>query len=151
AAGHFVLQRMRQRMTSTAVKAVPLSVVDKEPRPASAVTFENAAMTYGVGDPPSKYIIADLTLDICEGELFVMVSPSGSGKSSRLKLIAGTQFPCEGQVLVAGDKRIQGPDRSRGMVFQSMETPLFNWLNVARNVEFGLKMSGVARRERQST
>lgn len=98
----------------------------------------------------SELILADLSLTIPEGEFFVLVGPSGSGKSTLLKLVAGTAFPTEGRVS-AMSKAITGPDRQRGMVFQSVEGPLFDWLTVMENVGFGPRMAGASRADQLAT
>lgn len=125
---------------------------------ASAATNEGATilqmrqvgMGYGVSPAPAQYILADLNLDVPQGEFFVLVGPSGSGKSTLLKLIAGTAFPNAGTVSFEG-QRIAGPDRKRGMVFQSVEGPLFDWLTVEQNIGFGLMIAKAPRPQYQET
>jgi NitT/TauT family transport system ATP-binding protein len=79
------------------------------------------------------------------GEFRVLLGPSGCGKSTILRLIAGLDRPDTGQVLVNG-KPVTGPGRDRGMVFQKYTS--FPWLTVRQNVEYGLKINGVAQAER---
>jgi NitT/TauT family transport system ATP-binding protein len=90
----------------------------------------------------SEPILADLSIDIAEGEFFVLVGPSGSGKSTLLKLVAGTAFASAGRVTTEGGRPVEGPSRRRGMVFQSVDGPLFEWLTVAQNIAFGPRMAG---------
>jgi NitT/TauT family transport system ATP-binding protein len=75
----------------------------------------------------------------------VIVGPSGCGKSSLLYLIAGLNEPSSG-ICKIGDQTIHGPGKDRGMVFQTYT--LFPWLNVLKNIEFGLKLRGIAAAER---
>ena len=90
----------------------------------------------------------DVSFSVEEGEFVVIVGPSGCGKSSLLNILGGLDEASEGSVYVAGEK-ISGPGKDRGMVFQGYS--LFPWLTVQKNVEFGLKMSGVPQKERSET
>lgn len=82
------------------------------------------------------------------GEFRVLLGPSGCGKSTILRLIAGLDHPDTGEVLVNG-KRVTGPGRDRGMVFQKYTS--FPWLTVAQNIEYGMKINGVEQNERRRT
>jgi NitT/TauT family transport system ATP-binding protein len=81
------------------------------------------------------------------GEIVVLLGPSGCGKSTILKCIAGLLAPTAGQIL-AGGRAVVGVGRDRGMVFQQYTS--FGWLTVRENVEYGLRIAGVGRRERAS-
>ncbi|GIR50983.1 MAG: hypothetical protein CM15mP60_0440 [Alphaproteobacteria bacterium] len=61
-------------------------------------------------------------------------------------MIAGFLNPTSGD-LTLGGVDIDGPGAERGMVFQ--QGALFEWLTVARNVDFGLRMSGAPEEERR--
>jgi NitT/TauT family transport system ATP-binding protein len=80
------------------------------------------------------------------GEFVVVVGPSGCGKSTLLNVAAGMIRADAGAVTLDG-RTTDGPGPDRAMVFQ--EHGLFPWLTAAQNVEFGLKMAGVSKRERQ--
>jgi len=88
-----------------------------------------------------------ISLQVGPGEFVCIVGPSGCGKSTLLHLIAGLHPPTSGQVLVDG-KPIQGPGTDRILIFQ--ELGLFPWLTVGQNVEFGMKMKGIAKAEREA-
>jgi NitT/TauT family transport system ATP-binding protein len=85
-------------------------------------------------------------LDVAQSEFVTIVGPSGCGKSTMLNLIAGLLEPTAGDVLVNG-ARVVGPGPDRGVIFQ--QYALFPWLNALQNVEFGLQLQGVKRRERR--
>jgi NitT/TauT family transport system ATP-binding protein len=87
-----------------------------------------------------------ISLDVEEKEFSVIVGPSGCGKSSLLRLVAGLIEPSAGTISLDG-KLVTRPGRDRGMVFQSYT--LFPWLTVEDNVEFGLKLRGMAAEERK--
>ena len=69
--------------------------------------------------------------------MLTVLGPSGCGKTTLLNIAAGFIRPTSGQIIL-GDKEINGPGVDRGMVFQ--QGALFEWLTVAENVNFGLRM-----------
>src|SRR5439155_23612892 len=79
------------------------------------------------------------------GEIVVFLGPSGCGKSTILKAVAGLLPPTRGAVLVDGTS-VSGVGRDRGMVFQAYTS--FAWMTVQQNVEYGLRLQGVTRAER---
>ncbi|WP_062305377.1 ABC transporter ATP-binding protein [Demequina subtropica] len=94
--------------------------------------------------------VADLDLDIAEGEFFSMLGPSGSGKTTVLRIIAGFEQPTSGSVALFGrDVTALAPfARPVNTVFQ--DYALFPHLSVIANVEYGLRVAGVARKERRA-
>lgn len=91
----------------------------------------------------------DLELEIENGEFFSLLGPSGCGKTTLLRLIAGLDSPDEGKVLLNGrDITNLSPDKRRiGLVFQNYA--LFPHLNVAENIEYGLKLGKRSSKERK--
>ncbi|MFG1855654.1 ABC transporter ATP-binding protein [Actinomadura geliboluensis] len=89
-----------------------------------------------------------VSLDIADGEFVTVVGPSGCGKSTLLNLAAGLLEPGAGTVEVDG-RRVKGPGPERGVIFQ--QYALFPWMSTRKNVEFGLKIAGVAKKERRAT
>ncbi|HKN16361.1 MAG TPA: ABC transporter ATP-binding protein [Candidatus Sulfotelmatobacter sp.] len=87
-----------------------------------------------------------INLEVKAGEFLCIVGPSGCGKSTLLHLIAGLHQQTSGQVLVDG-KPVQGPGTDRILIFQ--ELGLFPWLTVGDNVQFGMKMKGIGKAERE--
>lgn len=100
----------------------------------------------GAGNPVAALGPIDLTLH--KGEFLCVVGPSGCGKSTLLNLVAGLDKPDSGTVLVDGQPS-EGPGPDRVLLFQ--ELALFPWLSVIKNVEFGLNMMGVNKRQRRQT
>src|SRR5206468_1705928 len=88
----------------------------------------------------------NINLQVRAGEFVCIVGPSGCGKSTLLHLIAGLHSQTSGEILVDG-KPVQGPGTDRILVFQ--EHGLFPWLTVGENVEFGMKMKGMPKAERE--
>src|SRR6059036_2272959 len=89
-----------------------------------------------------------ISLEVDENEFSVIVGPSGCGKSSLLRLVAGLIQPTAGAIYLDG-KLVTKPGKDRGMVFQSYT--LFPWLTVQDNLEFGLKLGGMAAEERAAS
>lgn len=94
--------------------------------------------------------VRDVSFDVYDkpdaGEIIVFLGPSGCGKSTILKAVAGLLPPTEGEVLVDG-KAVNDVGPDRGMVFQAYTS--FGWLTVRQNVEYGLKLRGMAKAERR--
>ena len=79
------------------------------------------------------------------GEFVCLLGPSGCGKSTLLSIIAGLETPTSGAVFADG-RKVRGPGTDRVLLFQ--EAALFPWLDVRRNVEFGLRQQGMPAKER---
>ena len=95
----------------------------------------------------SVYVLEDINLEIKQGEFVCLVGPSGCGKTTLMNIVAGLEKADSGEVWANGRKvNHAGPDRV--VIFQ--EAALFPWLNVIKNVEFGLKLKGVSSRERRN-
>jgi spermidine/putrescine transport system ATP-binding protein len=91
-----------------------------------------------------------VSIDIREGEFFTIVGPSGSGKSTLVRLLAGLDAPTAGTLHLRGRDITQMPANQRptAMVFQSLA--LFDHRSVGQNIEFAMKMKGVARDARRA-
>jgi NitT/TauT family transport system ATP-binding protein len=81
-------------------------------------------------------VIEDVSISIDEGELIVFLGPSGCGKTTLMRIVGGLETATRGRVVIGGQP-VTGPDRQKGMVFQSYSS--FPWLNVIDNIRFGLK------------
>ncbi len=93
--------------------------------------------------------VAGVDLQIERGEFFTLLGPSGSGKTTTLRMIAGFEAPTEGTIELAGrDMSGVAPyDRPVNTVFQ--DYALFPHMSVGENVEYGLRVGGVGRAERE--
>ena len=91
--------------------------------------------------------VRDFSLDIQLGEFFCLLGTSGCGKTTVLNMVAGFETVSSGDIRVAG-KPIAGPAADRGVVFQGDDS-LYGWLSALGNIEFGLRMRGVPRAERE--
>ncbi len=93
-------------------------------------------------------IVDQVSLDIAEGELFVLLGSSGSGKSTILRLIAGLARSDGGRILIHGRDVGGLPPQKRGTGFVFQNYAIFRHMTVARNVEFGLRIRRVSAAER---
>lgn len=91
-------------------------------------------------------VISRTSLTLREGEFFVLLGPSGCGKTTMLKMLAGFEQALSGTVEVGG-RTVSSPDRDRSVIFQGDDS-LLDWLDVRRNIEFGLRIGGVPKAER---
>jgi NitT/TauT family transport system ATP-binding protein len=112
----------------------------------SILSARHVTKSYDAGQAGSIVAIRDLSMEVEEGEFVGLLGASGCGKSTMLSLFAGFVQPTTGQVALRGVPII-GIEPRCGVVFQSYA--LFPWKTVRGNVEFGLKMKGVARAERR--
>ncbi len=92
--------------------------------------------------------VRELNLDIESGEMVAFLGPSGCGKTTTLRMITGLLQPSSGDVLFNGKSVVDIPtEKRRGAVMVFQKHLLFPTMNVAQNVGFGLKMSGVDKKE----
>jgi ABC-type Fe3+/spermidine/putrescine transport system ATPase subunit len=94
-------------------------------------------------------VVNDVSLDIGDGEFFVLLGPSGSGKSTLLRAIAGLSGVDHGRIALHGRDvtHVAARGRGVGLVFQNYA--LFRHMTVAENIEFALRVRRVKAGERQ--
>jgi iron(III) transport system ATP-binding protein len=107
-----------------------------------AISFQSVTKRYD-----AVTAVDAVSFDIAPGTLVTLLGPSGCGKTTTLRLIAGLERASSGRILIDGDDvTLKSPsERDVSMVFQSYA--LFPHLNVMDNVCYGLRSSGVARRD----
>lgn len=115
-------------------------------RSSTQITIEDLSKTYNEGKPTAVEAIREIDLTIEDGEFLSVVGPTGCGKTTLLKIIAGLVEKSSGSVSVGGQE-VTGPRKEVGVVFQ--EASLFPWRSVMRNVELGLELDGVPKEVRR--
>lgn len=91
------------------------------------------------------HVLENIQLKLFNEDFVCVLGPSGCGKTSLLNAIAGYNTDISGQVMINGIPHSK-PNPDVGVVFQ--QPNIFPWLSVEENVEFGLKMKGIPRKER---
>jgi putative spermidine/putrescine transport system ATP-binding protein len=112
---------------------------------APAVRLSGIRRTFG-----DVVAVAGVDLDIGAGEFFTLLGPSGSGKTTTLRVIAGFERPDAGTVELQGVDvtRVAPSQRAVNTVFQ--DYALFPHMTVAENVEYGLRVKGISRKDRRA-
>lgn len=113
----------------------------------TSIEFRRVTKTYRSDQGPVQ-VLQDLSFRVERGEFCAIVGPTGCGKTTILNLLAGFITPDAGEV-VANGLAVEEPGRDRAMVFQS--DALFPWLDVYRNVGYGLVTAGVSIGQRDAT
>jgi len=125
--------------------AVPSSA-----QPAAAAAAQPAVRLAGLlkryGNVPA---VAGVDLVIEPGEFFTMLGPSGSGKTTLLRLIAGFERPDAGRIELGGRDVTQVPPYARNVNTVFQDYALFAHMTVAQNIEYGLRVRGVAKAQRR--
>lgn len=93
-------------------------------------------------------VVNNVSLEVKDGEFFVLLGSSGSGKTTILNLIAGLTGLDEGKILLHGRDVTYLPTQRRRVGFVFQNYALFQYMTVAENIEFGLSIRKVARAER---
>jgi multiple sugar transport system ATP-binding protein len=97
--------------------------------------------------PDGTHAVSDISLDVEDAELMVLVGPSGCGKSTLLRLVAGLEEPSSGTIAI-GERIVNGlsPQRRNvAMVFQNYA--LYPHKSVRQNLAFPLQMMKISRDE----
>jgi len=101
------------------------------------MSIELKSVTKRFGDVTA---VDGVSFTVAEGELVALLGPSGGGKTTVLRMIAGLEMPTSGDVIIRGQRMNDVPVQQRniGFVFQSYA--LFKTMSVADNIAFGLKI-----------
>ncbi len=108
--------------------------------------IEIRGVTKSFGEGP---VVHDLDLTVATGETVALLGPSGVGKSTLLRMIAGLEVPDRGVVAVDGIDLEGTATHDRGIGYMFQDLALFPHLDVASNIEFGLRMQRVDRAQRK--
>jgi NitT/TauT family transport system ATP-binding protein len=111
------------------------------------IAIEGLAKSFASQRGATHLALADISLDIADGEFVSIVGPSGCGKSTLLYIVGGFVAPSAGSVTVGG-RPVTAPGPDRGPVFQ--EFALFPWKTVLGNVMYGLLQQGMPRADAEA-
>jgi ABC-type sugar transport system ATPase subunit len=110
----------------------------------SGVSFEGVEKIY----PGGTAALVDFSLDVADGELLALVGPSGCGKSTVLRLLAGLETPTRGTIRIGGRDVSALPPQERNVAMVFQDYALYPHLSVRENLDFPLRMRGLAKTER---
>jgi multiple sugar transport system ATP-binding protein len=108
-----------------------------------SISLRNVGKTYG----STTVAVADVNLEILDGEFVVFVGPSGCGKSTLLRMVAGLELISAGEIAINGKvvNDIAARDRDIAMVFQNYA--LYPQMSVRENIAFALELRKMPRDE----
>jgi NitT/TauT family transport system ATP-binding protein len=95
----------------------------------------SVTLPHGAAD---RTILTDISLDVRRGEIFTIVGPSGTGKTTLLRVLGGLIPPASGTVRING-RTLDGPPEEAVIVFQDYSHALLQWRTVAGNIRLGLE------------
>jgi ABC-type Fe3+/spermidine/putrescine transport system ATPase subunit len=123
-----------------------------EPAPSLAEPPPAAASVIGLSKRFGETsVLENISFDVAEGEVLVLLGASGSGKTTILRIIAGLEMPYTGKVILHGKDVTELPARERGVgvIFQSYA--LFPKMTVEKNIGYGLRIRKRKRKEIKQT
>jgi sulfate/thiosulfate transport system ATP-binding protein len=106
-----------------------------------SIEIRRVSKTYG-----SFAALTDVSFGVPSGQLVALLGPSGGGKTTMLRIIAGLEMPDSGSVLLEGEDATAREARARGVGFVFQHYALFRHMSVFENVAFGLRVRPRSRR-----
>src|SRR5215211_5587690 len=121
-------------------------MIDPSINEKAAVTVSGVLKKFG-----STPVLQDISFDVSQDEILVLLGASGSGKTTILRIVAGLDIPNSGKVFLHGKDVTNLPARERGtgVIFQSYA--LFPKMNVEKNIGYGLSIRKKKKSEIRST
>src|ERR1051325_2120370 len=116
------------------------------PRPPAAASVVGLSKRFGQAS-----VLENISFDVAEGEVLVLLGASGSGKTRILRIIAGLEMPYTGKVVLHGRDVTELPARERGVgvIFQSYA--LFPKMTLVKNIGYGLRIRKRKRKQIRET
>src|SRR5271155_2048073 len=84
--------------------------------------------------------VNNVNFSVKEGELMALLGPSGGGKTTVLRMIAGLELPTDGDIFIRGERVNDIPVQKRNIGFVFQNYALFKNMTVFKNIAFGLKI-----------
>ena len=111
--------------------------------PAFAIELRGLSKSFG-----EVAAVNQIDLDVHDGEFLTLLGPSGSGKTTVLRMIAGFELPTSGSIRLGGVDVTAIPANKRDVNTVFQDYALFPHMTVQENVEYGLRVKGVAKATR---
>lgn len=137
---------VKAKETLIAPSVVPALPADHSNHAPAAASVVGISKRFG-----KTSVLENISFDVAEGEVLVLLGASGSGKTTILRLIAGLEMPYTGKVILHGKDVTELPARERGVgvIFQSYA--LFPKMTVEKNIGYGLRIRKRKRKEIRET
>lgn len=110
-----------------------------------SVQINNVEKSFG-----ALKVVKGVSVDIADGEFFVMLGPSGCGKTTTLRMVAGLELPTAGEIRIGGRDVTYEEPRHRDIAMAFQDYGLYPHLSLRGNIEFPLKVRGVPEAERRA-
>ena len=117
------------------VTLLAMNMIKPKEAQAMSIVVENVSKRFG-----DFVALDDVSLEVRDGSLTALLGPSGGGKSTLLRVIAGLETPDSGRVEIAGEDATATPPQRRDVGFVFQHYAAFKHMTVANNVAFGLKI-----------
>jgi molybdate/tungstate transport system ATP-binding protein len=105
------------------------------------IEFDHVSLKLG------QFSLADVCLNIDQGDYYFILGPSGAGKTVILEAIAGLHAPDRGRVMIRGEDATLKPPEKRGISLVYQDYSLFPHMTVSENIAFGLRLRRLPRHE----
>ena len=102
------------------------------------ISFNQVSHNFGA------FRLKDVTFHVDDGEYFVIIGPTGAGKTLILEIIAGFYNPSEGNITINDQNTLSLPPEKRNIGFVYQDYALFPHMTVQENISFGLEMQGLS-------
>ncbi len=99
------------------------------------IELKNVTKQFG-----EQKVVANVSFSVQDGELLALLGPSGGGKTTVLRMIAGLEVPTSGDIYIRGQRVNDVPVQQRNIGFVFQNYALFKNMNVFKNIAFGLKI-----------
>lgn len=111
------------------------------------LVVDRLAVSFGTGSQ-ARSVLGDVSFSVARKGYVSIVGPSGTGKSTVLRCIAGLHSPSQGDVSIQGESVRDGSASQLAIVFQDYSRSLLPWLSITSNVTLPLLGKGIPRAER---
>ena len=125
--------------------AATTAVASETPTRPGEIHLRLDHVTKRFGETPA---VDDISFEVPRGSFATLLGPSGCGKTTTLRMIAGFYDPDKGDIVLGGRRINDLPAHRRGAAMVFQDYALFPHMSVEDNVGYGLRVSGVAKDER---
>ena len=127
------MEKPERRFPSLTARQIP--GVRLSPFPPLSIELKNVSKQFG-----GARALSDISFTVNDGELVALLGPSGGGKTTALRLIAGLEMPDEGGIFIRGAQVNGVPAQHRNIGFVFQNYALFKTMTVFKNIAFGPKI-----------